>query len=221
MKSWWKKTAAHFDALQTREQCLVAVALIGGIVAFAYSLFIEPHLERARLSERNIVETRALLNEAQAQKALLGAPDQHPDVAARSELEDLKAKLDSLSGRLNVLERALVPPNRVMALLEEMVGVKNALRLISLKTLPATPFMGESPDKTGKAGGKNAGLYRHGVEVRLEGSYQDLCAYLERLEKSPIKLLWGSAVLQAENHPRLVLTLTVYSLSMDRTWLIV
>lgn len=46
-------------------------------------------------------------------------------------------------------------------------------------------------------------------------------AYLERLEQAKPKLLWSSVSLSAEDHPRLVLTLTVYSLSLERAWLIV
>ena len=65
------------------------------------------------------------------------------------------------------------------------------------------------------------GLFKHGVEITLEGSYQELAAYLERLEQAKPKLLWSSVSLSAENHPRLVLTLTVYSLSLERAWLIV
>jgi len=34
-------------------------------------------------------------------------------------------------------------------------------------------------------------------------------------------LLWSGVSLSADKHPRLVLTLTVYSLSLDRAWLIV
>ena len=42
-----------------------------------------------------------------------------------------------------------------------------------------------------------------------------------RLEKSPQKLLWSRVSLSADKHPKLVLTLTVFTLSLDRTWLIV
>ena len=245
MTCFWKKMMARFDALQVRERWLVAVALIGGIVLCGYTLFVEPHLQRERMTERNIAGERARLTEMEAQMRVLGAADRHPDVAARKELAELRAKLGALSDRLRALENALVPPDRMTALLEEMIGVKSGLRLVSLKTLPPMPFMGageeekkgekdgKAGEKTGGAGGtggagnangvgaKSAGLYRHGVEIRLEGRYRDICAYLERLEKSPVKFLWGAAALSAENHPHLVFTLTVYSLSMDRTWLIV
>jgi MSHA biogenesis protein MshJ len=36
-----------------------------------------------------------------------------------------------------------------------------------------------------------------------------------------LKLLWSNVALAAEQHPKLVLTLTVYTLSLDRAWLIV
>ena len=66
-----------------------------------------------------------------------------------------------------------------------------------------------------------AALYKHGVELRLEGDYAALADYLARLENNGQKLLWERVALSAEQHPRLVLTLTVYTLSLERTWLIV
>ena len=114
-------------------------------------------------------------------------------------------------------------------LLEDMIGARTGLRLLGLKTLPPTPLLDKRADTDvkepakaqNKAESPSAGLFKHGVEIRLEGSYQDLTAYLERLEQSKMKMLWGSVSLSAANHPKLVLTLTVYTLSLDRAWLIV
>jgi MSHA biogenesis protein MshJ len=230
MTSWWKKMTARFDALRPRERYLVAMAILGGIAVIGHSLFIEPALLRERAARRGIAEARAQADEARAQMISLGAPENHPDVAARRDLEALRTMLGALSERLRALESALVPPERMTTLLEEMIGVKGGLRVVSLKILPPAPFVVGGKENKGegdKAGGKDekagtsTGLYRHGVEIRLEGRYQDLAAYLERLEKSPVKLLWGTVALSAEDHPRIVLTLTVYSLSMNRAWLIV
>lgn len=226
MKSWWLKTASRYDALQPRERWLVAVALLAGIVLLGFTGFIDPALKRGRLAEQNIAAARTQLSGIQGQMAVLNAPDRNPDVVARAELDKLRAQLDALSARLRAMESALVPPERMTGLLEEMVGKRSGLRLISLKTLPVAPVLergkADGADKSPEpAGEKAAGLYKHGVEIRLEGSYQELTAYLERLEKSGMKLLWGSAVLSAEQHPRVVLTLTVHSLSMDRAWLVV
>jgi MSHA biogenesis protein MshJ len=56
------------------------------------------------------------------------------------------------------------------------------------------------------------------VEIRVEGSYPELLAYLQALEALPHKLLWGSLQLHVEQHPRAVLTLRVYTLSPQAGW---
>lgn len=226
MKAMWLKMAARYDALQQRERWLVAVAILGGIVLLGFVLFIEPALKRGQLTERAMAEQRTQLASMQAQTAGLRAPERNPDVAARAELDGLRKQLEDLSGRLRTLESSLVPPERMPDLLEEMIGKRSGLRLLSLKTLPVAPFVEKEKEKGGAGDAaakveKTGGLFKHGVEISLEGSYQELSAYLERLEKSPMKLLWSRVALSAETHPRLVLTLTVYSLSLDRAWLVV
>lgn len=61
-------------------------------------------------------------------------------------------------------------------------------------------------------------LYRHAVELQVEGSYADLLAYLRTLEALPHKLLWGALTLQVEQHPRVLLTLRLYTLSPRASW---
>ena len=234
MKAGWTQLAARFDALQGRERWLVTIALLGGIVLLAFSLLIDPALQRGRLAERLATEQRSQLANLQAQVLALQSPERDPDVAARAELAGLKQRLEAIAGRLATMEGSLVPPQRMPALLEDMVGKSGGLRLLSLKTLPVSPVLERHQDKaealpaaekpaTVSSAPKLAadGLYKHGIEIRLEGNYQALTAYLQRLERSDMKLLWSSAALVAEDHPRLVLTLTVYTLSLDRAWLIV
>lgn len=226
MKAQWLKLAARYDALQLRERWLVAAAVLCGIVLIGYSFFVEPALKRAQLAERSSVESRMQLATTQAQSATLQSSSLEPDVAARAELAHLKKQLGELAGRLELMENSLVPPQHMTGLLEEMIGRKTGLRLLGLKTLPVAPLLEkktgpEDAAKSVKPVHSSSGLFKHGVEIRLEGSYQELSAYLERLEQSKLKLLWSGVVLSAENHPKLVLTLTVFTLSLDRAWLIV
>ena len=62
-------------------------------------------------------------------------------------------------------------------------------------------------------------LYRHGVELVLEGGYADLLSYLQAVEALPQRVLWGSVSLRVEQHPKSVLTLRVYTISRERHWL--
>ena len=230
MKTWFSTLTAKFDALALRERRLIAVALLGGLIMIAWALFIDPAITQTRRAERAITDQRTQLSTLQSQVALLQSPNQGPEAQAKAELVLLKKQLNEMGQRLSTMEVALVPPQRMSSLLENMIGARNGLRLISLRTLPVKPVRekketagavatnsleSKTPDKT------DAGLFKHGVEIKLEGSYAELADYLARLEKSPQKLLWSSVSLSAEKHPKLVLTLTVFTLSLDRTWLIV
>jgi MSHA biogenesis protein MshJ len=63
------------------------------------------------------------------------------------------------------------------------------------------------------------GLWRHGIEITLEGSYADLSAYVQNLEALPQRILRGGMNLQVQAHPKATLTLTLYTLSLDHSWL--
>ena len=176
MKESWFKLAARYDALLLRERWLIAAAVFGGIVLIGYSLFVEPALQRAQLAERRLTEQRAQLYALQAQSVALQSPGQDPDVAARAELEGLKKQLGELTGRLTILESSLVPPQRMSALLEDMIGRQSGLRLLSLKTLPLAPRFEKKAgvDASGEEksvempANTSAGLFKHVVEIRLE-----------------------------------------------------
>lgn len=62
-------------------------------------------------------------------------------------------------------------------------------------------------------------LYRHGVEITLEGSFGELLSYLRTLEAMPQHVLWGGLQMKTTQHPTTVMTLRLYTLSRDRTWL--
>lgn len=75
---------------------------------------------------------------------------------------------------------------------------------------PATPASASKPREL---------LYRHGVEIVLQGSYLDMIQYMQGLEALPVQLFWGGARLDAEQWPQARLTLTLYTLSMDEKWM--
>lgn len=229
MKALWLSWAGRFEALALRERRLIALALIGGTLLLGWSLGVDTALMRLRLAERAQADVAAQQSAVQAQLVSLQAPALQPETRARAELDALRQELERLNARFAELEGTLVPPQRMAGLLEEMVGRRTSLRLLSLRTLPVKPVIeakaGAETKAEGEAkergGGTTAALYKHGVEIKLEGGYAELAEYLARLEKSGQKLLWERVSLSAEQHPRLVLTLTVYTLSLDRAWLIV
>jgi len=81
------------------------------------------------------------------------------------------------------------------------------------------PAAGTPPAPAAPAPNARAMLYRHGVELVLQGSYLDMVAYMEALEHLPVQLFWGKAVLEADSYPVAKLSLTLYTLSLDDKWM--
>jgi len=78
---------------------------------------------------------------------------------------------------------------------------------------PAAPGSGPAAAKPREL------LYRHGVEIVLQGSYLDMVNYMDALEALPAQLFWGKAELAAGQYPNARLKLTLYTLSLDQKWM--
>lgn len=62
-------------------------------------------------------------------------------------------------------------------------------------------------------------VYRHGVEITLQGRYVDMVEYMAQLERMPVRLIWGRARLDARSYPDVRLTLTLFTLSLEKEWM--
>jgi MSHA biogenesis protein MshJ len=223
----WKQISSKYAALSRREQIIVALALVLGPLLIGNSLFVDPQSTRSKVIRTNIETQSSSLVSMQTQ--LLGLQQQltiDPDAGKKAELAALTAQRDQLDEQLRQVGTALVRPQDMNGLLEGLLARHSGLRLVSLKTLAPQSVLREKEGarEVAKAGdGKPVerafDLYRHGVELRLEGSYGQLQAYLVQLEKLPQRLLWGQLNYRVIDFPRSEMTLTVYTLSPDKTWL--
>lgn len=105
-------------------------------------------------------------------------------------------------------------PATAVAAAEAASSARAALAAVTGTSQAATR---EPQPATADAGA--SGLYRHGVELELEGSYGELLAYLRAIEALPQRVLWGGVALKVVQHPTAVMTLRVYTLSRERHWL--
>ena len=155
-----------------------------------------------------------------------------PDAAQTARRDDSKRQIAEIDATLKNLQSGLVPAQRMNALLQDMLARNPRLQLVGLSTLPATPLVEKrapaekpniasapkSPDKLVAA---TSNVFKHGVQITLQGSYADLHDYLAALEKLPWRMFWSRASLSADDYPRLTLTVTIYTLSLDKAWLVV
>ena len=244
LSAQWQKWAEKFAALTRRERAIVAVALVFGGGLLIFNVAIEPYFVEARSSSRAELAARTELAQQQALLTVLTVQNADPDAANRSRLTQAKQELAAVSQRLVRFEAGMVPPARMQAFLEGLLAKNRTIELLGLKTLPVmlvgapaapekieaapgtTAQMAKDPGKDkpaqgGAAPGAADGIYQHGIEIRLAGSYNDLLNYLAELERMPQRVMWNSVSLTVEKHPRNVMVLRVYTLSLDRNWLVV
>ena len=139
-----------------------------------------------------------------------------PDAPNREKRKVLVVQLAQLNARVAQEQRRFTPPERMRAVLEEMLQRNKGLALLDLKTLPVAPVDAPRPGSA-----PSGGLYRHGIELTVSGSYSDLYEYLRSLERLSTQLYWRQAELTVSKYPMVTLKLTAYTVRFDSAWLIV
>ncbi len=231
MNARWQALSARYAALNGRERGMVAAAVVLAVGLGGLAVWVDPPRARAALLQKQIAQQRQEADALRPQLAELKAMTTDPDAAAKNALAAVRSQLTTLERDAKSYENALVPPRRVPQLLQALLSRHHGLDLIDMRTLEPAPLIERRPAKSGgaaEAAGQaestqpaSGNIFRHGIEIKVAGGYADLLAYVADLERSPQKVLWEKMSLVVKAYPRSELTLTVYTLSFDSTWLVV
>jgi MSHA biogenesis protein MshJ len=228
VKKAWLRFCAAFIALKLRERWLLSMAALALAAFLPYTMAIEPALREGRRLAVQAETQRKALQSIQGDTAALVAANADPDAASRERIAQAGSRMRALEATLRASQQGLVPPERMTQLLEAMLDRSRGLKVVSLRTLPATALLDRqraadvasvSAADAAAAATADAGVYKHGVELTLEGSYADLLNYLEQMERLPTRMFWSKAVLDGNAHPRLLLTISIFTLSLEAAWL--
>ncbi len=216
----WKIIGSKFEALNLRERWMVACALLVVVYATINMLLLGPVLERQKILARELGADQLQiqgLNQQISEFSKQAIND--PDAQNKQRIAELQSHLQLLETRLSYLQTTLISPDKMPELLRSLLKKNSNLKLIELKTLPVKGLLESSAENTEQTPKQDAPVFKHGVEITIEGRYLDLLEYVTELEKMPWHVLWSKAALNAEHYPDSQLTLTVYTLSLDQTWL--
>jgi MSHA biogenesis protein MshJ len=213
------------DALTLRERVILFVLLLAGIWALMDAVLLGPQDRARQAAQQKLTQARSQLADA-AQTLTQFANQPDPDAAARQRLDSARQSLNAGLQSATRLQARLVAPKDMVRVLEGMLAEQPGLAVSNLTTLapeavglPAAakyPTAGAPPTKPAEAA-----LYKHGVKLTLVGNYAALTQYMEKLERLPVGFYWARAELDASGHPAISLTLTLYTLSLEKTWLTV
>lgn len=252
----------RFDARPKRERLMMLLAAVALLLLAGDRFWLAPAFKHFNTAS-------TALAAAKADQQVLADESERRRVVGESQRRELDADIAQWRQRtqqgaqaLLDTQAGLIGPDRMVALLEQMLPKGGAVKIVGLKTLPpqdarlpvpaattprpavallptaaasaasalATTLAAPAPSAAAvnpavvpavvSAPADGAPLYRHGVEITVEGQYADLMGYLSALEGLPgPRLLWGGIKLKVEKHPTVQLSLTVYTLSLDQAWL--
>lgn len=230
MKLYWQQLERLVEKRSMRERLMVFAIAAMLVVTVIDKLFISPQLaSQQQLAQKMKAEQQQLAAIHAEIGSRLKAREADPDAAARLRLNQLTEQQAQMRGQLEAMQKGLVSPDRMAGMLEDLLRRDGKLHLKSLRTLPvaslsepldsAVPQAGTAkPGAVEKAAPKE-GMYKHGVEIVVEGSYADIAHYLAELERMPWQVFWAGTRLDAGGYPDVRLTLTLFTLSLDKTWL--
>lgn len=231
MKQLWVKYAARIDALSLRERVMVFAAVLAVCVSIVFAIAIDPPQRRQQLLLVQMEQQTAQIAALEARRNVRESGSMDPDAANRARGAALQRQIDELDEILKSMHRELVAAERMAPLLREMLASDSGLQLVALRTLPvealstraqkpaATSGAAAVPARPAKPAISGTHVFKHGVEITLQGSYANLHDYLARLEQTPWRMFWWRGRLVADEQARLTLTITIYTLSLDKAWL--
>jgi MSHA biogenesis protein MshJ len=212
--------AERYRGLSLRERMLVLATLLAA-TWFLWDFGVNRHLASAGLEVDR--QSRATLSRLDAavreQRVLNAARSEDPNVRLQAERARLQAELSSLDESMVALLDRFVDPDRMPAMLEDLIRHHAGLSLKHMTSLPVETIDVSRPAAGAGDGVEQQKIFRHPVRLVFEGSYFDAVAYLEEMEKGPWRFGWRQLRYQVESHPLAEVIIEIETLSREESWI--
>ncbi|MCW8999639.1 MAG: hypothetical protein OQK04_13105, partial [Kangiellaceae bacterium] len=113
----------------------------------------------------------------------------------------------------------LVAPSEMVEVLREIIQRSRKLKLISLTKQLPLPLFEQSDEQTKNNQQPQLQLYRHSVELVLDGNFKETQKFLEQLEKMEQQVEFNHFRFQVDQYPKSMVTLVVSTVSFERKWI--
>lgn len=247
MKQKWEQLAAKIDLMSLRERVILFGVISLAIIMLFNSLVIDPQFAKQKMLADKIKQEQQQISAIQQEIAQrVAGKSVDPDADTKRRLASAQQQLAQIDASLQEVQKNLVKPEKMAFLLEAILKRNTKLQLVSLKSLPATNvieaagssgFMGKVNAAVGAVTGavgalttavtnsakpdESAGgaIYKHEVEIVLQGNYLDMLSYMRELENLPEQVYWSNAKMTVQEYPKASLSLNLFTLSLDKKWL--
>lgn len=211
--------------LSTRERVLVLVGLLSIIYLIWDTLLIAP------LQKNNI----ALNTQFQSIKTQVADLEKRRKMASDrlgqsrrkellKEIALLEHKITDFDTQISARLKGRVAPEEMLTLLNDVLKKNQALELLQIRNIPAELFISKQSGQKKNTETKEldpelVGIYRHSMELELQGSYLDILDYLQQLETLKWKIFWDEVKMDVQEYPIVKVYIKVHTFSLKDGWL--
>ncbi len=218
---------ARLNALSLRERGIVTVALATLVLFAVMQVGVLPQWQAKKAHQQ---QTAQLAEQAAQLQVQLPALEQRlsddPNQLLRQQNEELTRQLEQESDVLQRRMDGLVKPQHMADLLEQLLVQSPGLSVVGLDKLPTRTLVVrdgklEPLDASAKVELEPGArlIYRHGLQLTLQGGYLDTLAYIKRLEALEQTLLLKRLDFEVMRYPVSRAILEVETLSLVPGWL--
>jgi MSHA biogenesis protein MshJ len=229
---------SRFNAMSLRERGMIAVALLALLVLLWDQMLMDPLRKREVQLSQEVEEVKKNLDTLTA--SIEGRANDNPFSVAMTQKKELAQSLAAVDAQLLSESAGLIPPQRMLAALRDVLDRQQGLRLVSMRNLPVSSLLPPPVDANAAPGNtvidkslaytgassKEArppiaasGPYVHSLEIVIEGNYLDVLRYLQTVEGLPWRFYWQVLDLKTTEYPTNRVRLRLNTLSMEKEWL--
>lgn len=213
------------DARVMRERVLIFLTLLA-VIFFLWQFLLQTHIDKT--AKALATESVQLANQQQELDAkiasLILAMASDPAIIKRKDIESLQRNILLVEAQLSGLSQGLIGVEQLPKVLQDMLARTATIKLLQVRTLPATELQLTAPIITAPANtsvsnsvlaSKGAGVYKHSVLIRVSGSYSELVKFLQDIESLPWKFYWESLDYTVKKYPDAEIDIQVFTLSSE------
>lgn len=204
-----KQLIERFDALSPREKWMTTAAMLLVIwTAWDNVIYQALHQQQLELNSSIAALEGQLLNQQQLAARMQRGDQTNPNL---QKLEQLRQSVHNLKQQLNGGDKRFVPPQLMADALRDILRQHGDLKLVKLETSPPEPFGADQQQPVW--------VYRHTLDLTVQGSFFSTLDYLKALENLTWRIHWDDIDYQVKQYPLAETRIKVYTLSFEKDWL--
>lgn len=210
----YKANADKFNALSVRERILFGLTILVVVILSWWYFFAASKMAQI---DTLVIDNQRINAEVISTQQSVAQIKARLDAGVNKDKEDqlarLKQELMKVEEQLQIKATELVDPEEMFQLMTRLIYKESKLKLLSLKRLEVKPAI------EAKEGQENSdGIYRHVLEVKFSGKYEDIFAYMTSLESLDWKLIWEEIEISSGEYPVINVKVVISTLSTRKEW---